>query len=66
MNRVLKCLVSAAALTAAFNAARATTVTFARTGTYVVQLAVSDGERTTYYASMTIIVPEKGAVISLS
>jgi hypothetical protein len=44
---------------------RATTVTFERVGTYVLQLAVSDGERTTYSDPLTIIVPERGIFISL-
>ena len=40
-------------------------MTFERAGTYVLQLAVSDGERTTYSDPLTVIVPEKGVVISL-
>ena len=37
---------------------------FARAGTYVLQLAVSDGLRTTYSDPLTVEVPEAGTAIS--
>ena len=43
---------------------RSTSVTFARAGTYVLRLAVSDGARTTYSDPLTVEVPVAGATIS--
>ena len=44
--------------------ARSTSVTFAKAGTYVLRLAVSDGVRTTYSDPLTVEVPVAGATIS--
>ena len=43
--------------------ARETTFTATSIGTYVLQLAVSDGERTSYSAPLTVEVVAAGAVI---
>ncbi len=44
--------------------ARTTSATFARAGTYVLQLVVSDGSRTTYSDPLTVEVPVAGTNIS--
>ena len=51
-------------VTIADASARSTSVTFAKAGTYVLRLAVSDGVRTTYSDPLTVEVPVAGATIS--
>ena len=58
-------LLSGDATAASFGDATARETTFTATtiGTYVLQLAVSDGERTSYSAPLTVEVVAAGAVI---
>ena len=57
----------AAAAAVAFGDAttRETTFTAATPGTYVLQLAVSDGERMSYSAPLTVEVTAVGTIISI-